>query len=384
VQRVVIIGGGQAGAHGAMHLRARGFKGEIHLVHAEPGLPYQRPPLSKTFLLDESPPESLDFRPAGFYEKERITLHPTKAVAIDRARGEVRLGDGTALAYDALILALGAAPRLLPGAPSSLLMLRTREDALRLRPRIAASREVLIVGGGFIGCELAAALAGAGRKVRLIEAQDEVMQGRVSPLTARLLREALEAEGVEVLRAARIAAWDEDGLGVRLADGRALRADLLLAATGVAPETALAAEAGLAVSPAGIEAGADFRTLDPAIFAVGDCVFAHNLFAGGPVRLESVQHATDSARHVAELLLGASAPYRKVPWFWSDQGKRRLQIAGLIAGCDAFRVEGDPGAMSFSVYGYRGEELRCVESVNRPADHIRARKALAEALDAAA
>jgi len=211
-----------------------------------------------------------------------------------------------------------------------------------------------------------------------------VMQGRVSPLTARLLREALEAEGVEVLRAARIAAWDEDGLGVRLADGRALRADLLLAATGVAPETALAAEAGLAVSPAGIEAGADFRTLDPAIFAVGDCVFAHNLFAGGPVRLESVQHATDSARHVAELLLGASAPYRKVPWFWSDQGKRRLQIAGLIAGCDAFRVEGDPGAMSFSVYGYRGEELRCVESVNRPADHIRARKALAEALDAAA
>lgn len=377
---VVIIGAGQAGVHCAFHLRARGFAGGIDLIHDEPGLPYQRPPLSKTFPLDESPPESLDFRPLAAYEKENITLRRDRAVAIDRKSRTIRLGSGDELPYGVLILATGAAARPLPGAPPGLPRLRTRSDALRLRSRLAAAREILIIGAGFIGCELAAALTAAGRRVHLLEAQGEVMAGRVSPLTAAFLREALRREGVEVHLNARITAWDEDEGGISLADGRHLRAGLVLIAAGAVPLTGLAAEAGLAVSPAVIHADRDFRTSDPAIFAIGDCALAENAFAGGPLRLESVQHATDSGRHVAECLLGSRAPYDKVPWFWSDQGRRRLQIAGLLAGCDDFRLEGDPAASSFSVCGYRAGRLRLVESVNRPADHIRARRTLAASL----
>jgi 3-phenylpropionate/trans-cinnamate dioxygenase ferredoxin reductase subunit len=372
--------------HCALHLRARGFAGEIHLIHGEPGLPYQRPPLSKTFLLDQSPPESLDFRPAAAYDKERIVLYRDTAAAIDRTGRHVRLASGVELAFDALVLALGAAARSLPGAPPGLPVLRTRADALRLRPLIAAARDVLIIGGGFIGCELAAALLAAGRRVRLLEAQDEVMANRVSPPTARALRAALEREGAELHLGARISAWGEEGRSVHLTSGRTLHADLILTATGVAPAVALAEEAGLTVSAAGIHTDRDFRTNDPAIFAIGDCAYAENAFAGGLLRLESVQHATDSGRHVAECLLGLARPYDKVPWFWSDQGKRRLQIAGLIQGCETFsiegRIEGDPAALSFSVYGYRGGALRLVETVNRPADHIKARKTLAASLAA--
>ena len=344
--RIVVVGAGQAGASLVAKLRALGHAGPLTLVGGEPHLPYQRPPLSKGYLKGEMALERLFLRPASFFEAEGITLLTgTPATAIDRAARTVALADGRVLPYDLLALATGSTPRRLPpgigGDLEGVLLMRALADADALAATLAGSGRALIVGGGYIGLEAAAVLREKGLEVTLLEAAPRILARVAAPATADYFRDlhagrgAVLREGAALVRlvgGARVQ-------GAELATGEFLPADLVLVGIGIAPETALAAGAGLAIDN-GIATDGQGRTSDPAIFAAGDAAsFPWN---GERLRLESVPHAIDHAEAVAAAMLGGAAPYHPRPWFWSDQYDVKLQIAGLNAGWDRTVVR--PGA----------------------------------------
>lgn len=382
---VVILGGGQAGFQTAASLREQGFDGRIVLVGDEPDLPYQRPPLSKAYLAGSQDAEAVRLRPQSFYDHHGIELLPDeRASAIDRRDRRLLLASGITLAYGHLVLATGARPRLLPipGAElDGVMALRTLADAAELRQRLAAADEVVLVGAGFIGLEFASVAAKQGKAVRIVEATDRVMARVVSPPVSRCFAEAHARWGAKLLFGTSIErVLGERGrvIGVETTRGEVLQADLVVICVGVVPNVELAAAAGLATDN-GIVVDAHLATADPAISAIGDCARYPSRFADGMVRLESVQNAVDQARGIAARLAGRPAPYHAVPWFWSDQGELRLQIAGLTMGHDLAAVRGDPDDGRFSVFCFRGERLIGIESVNRPADHIAGRRILAAA-----
>lgn len=381
--RVVIVGAGQAGFQAAASLREEGYEGPVTLVGAEPGLPYQRPPLSKGFLTGKTAGPQLALRPQAFFAAGRIELLAGERVeAIDRAAREVRLASGSVLAYGHLVLATGALPRM-PAIPGTALegvqALRTLEDARALAGRLAPGRRLVVVGAGFIGMEVAAIARGLGLEVDLLEFAGRAMQRSVSEPVAAFLAGALAQQGVRLHFSAGARSFQGEGGQVRAvatSAGQALPADAVLVGVGVEPEVSLAASAGLAVHD-GILVDEQLRTADPAISAIGDCA----RFAGpqddAPVRIESVQNAVDQARCVAARLAGRPAAYRKVPWFWSDQGEHRLQIAGLAGPADEAVLRGDPATRRFSVLRLRAGRLVAVESINHAGDHMAARKLLA-------
>jgi 3-phenylpropionate/trans-cinnamate dioxygenase ferredoxin reductase component len=381
---VAVIGAGQAGFQTASSLRQEGFDGRVVLIGDEPGLPYQRPPLSKSYLSGDSGLEELWLRPEAFYEKQEIELITGEAVtAIDRARLSLRLASGGAIECDHVVLATGARCRLLPVPGAGLdgvLPLRTLADADILRERLAQARDVVVVGAGFIGLEFAAVAIAAGAAVHIIEVTHHPMGRVVSAPTSRFFTEAHRAWGAEIslgTGVARILGDDGRVTAVETSDGRVLPADLVLICIGVAPNAELAYDAGVAIDN-GIVVDAFLATGIPEIAAIGDCANFPTRFASGRVRLESVQNGVDQAREVAARIAGKRVtPYDKVPWFWSDQRDLKLQIAGLTAGHDKAVLRGDPENGSFSVFCFAGERLIGVESVNRPADHIAARRLLA-------
>ncbi len=383
-QSVVIVGGGQAGFQTAASLREGGFAGDVTLVAGEGVLPYQRPPLSKSYLTGGADGfDEVVLRPAAFYAKRDIEVAAgDPATAVDRAAHTVRLASGRTLRYDRLVLALGARPRVLalPGAGlPGVLTLRGFAEAAEVRRRLAASRRVVVVGGGFIGLEVAAAGRALGREVTVVETQSRCMARALSPVSADHLAAEHERQGVRLLLGAQVAGLAADAAGgavaaVRLGDGRELPADLVVIGAGVLPETSLAAAAGLAVGD-GVPVDALLRTADPAISAIGDCASFPGPH-GRPIRLESVQNAVDQARHAAADILGRPQPYTAVPWFWTQQYGLKVQIAGVTAGHDRTVVVGED-ATGFSVFCFTGDRLAGVESVNRPTDHIRARRLLA-------
>jgi 3-phenylpropionate/trans-cinnamate dioxygenase ferredoxin reductase subunit len=359
---VVIAGAGQAAIQLAASLRQGGFPGRIVIVGDEPGLPYQRPPLSKAYLLGAMAEDALKLRPAAFYQTQHIDLLYARVRDIDRPNRTVALSDGTRLAYGHLVLATGARNRSLPGPGVTL---RTLDDASALRDRLATLRKVAVIGAGFIGLEFAAVATARGVDVTVIEAAPRALLRGVSPVMAEAIA---SRHAARKLFNATVAQITQEG--VVLADGTQIPADLTLLAIGVVPNTELAEAAGLAVEN-GIVVDDHLRTEDPAISAIGDCAaFPHN---GGLLRLESVQNAADHARCVAERLLGRPAPYAKIPWFWSDQGAMKLQIAGLSAR-HTHTVR--RGSEDFSVFCFRDETLLAVESLNRPAEHMAARAML--------
>lgn len=375
---VVIVGAGQAGFQVAASLREQGHPGRVVLVGDEPGVPYQRPPLSKAYLSGALPGERLALRPQAFYDKHDIELVCGRAVGIDRDRRRVALADERELEYGHLVLATGTRNRELPVPGAKLdgvLGLRTREDADALRERIGGARNVVVIGGGFIGLEFAAAAAKLGLSVTVLEASDRLMRRAVSPAVSAHYRELHERQGTRVLSGASVVALHggHEVTGVELADGSVLPADLVVVGIGVVPNAELAADAGLTVDN-GIVVDEHLSTSDPRISAVGDCAVYPSRHAGAPLRLESVQNAVDHARCLAARLTGAAEPYASVPWFWSNQFDARLQIAGISAGHDEAVVHGDPSAGSFSVFCFRAGQLVCVESVNRTPDHMAARK----------
>jgi 3-phenylpropionate/trans-cinnamate dioxygenase ferredoxin reductase subunit len=372
---VLVVGAGQSGFQAVASLRDRGFDGRVVLVGDEPGVPYQRPPLSKAYLAGTAGLEQLHLRGADFFAEKDIELVEARVRTIDRAAHRAHLEDGRALDYDFLVLATGARNRRLPVPGADLpgvLTLRTLDDADQLRASLGRAEHVVVVGGGFIGLEFA---SHAGRPVTVVEAQDRLLNRvstpEISAYFASLHREAghtvLLGQGVSALHG------DDHVREVELSDGTRLPADLVVIAVGVVPETALAEAAGLPVDN-GVVVDAHLRTEDPEIFAIGDCANFPCVQAGAATRLESVQNATDQARCVAAAITGAGEPYESLPWFWTDQSGAKLQIAGILAGADRTVVAGDPAAGKFSVLSFRDDVLIAVESVNRPADHIAARR----------
>ncbi|HET6502162.1 MAG TPA: FAD-dependent oxidoreductase [Amycolatopsis sp.] len=373
---VVVVGAGQAGVQAAASLRGNGYPGRITLVGDEPGEPYQRPPLSKAYLEGTVGPERLTLRGSAFFAKNEIDVLPGRVTSIDRERNQVRLVDGEELGYGHLVLATGARNRELPipGARlDGVLGLRTRGDADALRERLRAADDIVVIGAGFIGLEFAAVAAKLGRFVTIVETVDRVLARVVSPAVSAHYAALHEAHGNRIMsgRSVTRLRGDSSVTGVELSDGTVLPADLVVVGIGVRPNVELAAEAGLAVDN-GILVDSGLSTSDPDISAIGDCAAYPSRFAPEPVRLESVQNAVDHARCLADKLTGGSAPYACVPWFWSDQFDAKLQIAGLATGYDRAIVQGEPGA--FSVFCFQGDDLRAVESVNRPADHMAARR----------
>jgi 3-phenylpropionate/trans-cinnamate dioxygenase ferredoxin reductase subunit len=378
VRKVVVVGSGHGGVELAAALRQRGFDGAVTIVGDEPDLPYQRPPLSKEFL--KSPDDDgLPLKGEALYRDKEIDLRlGVRVERIDRDRRELALSGGGSLAYDHMVLATGARNRIppVPGLDEApLLALRTLADARRLNARLDALNHVTVVGGGFIGLEVAALLRARGIAVDVIEATPLLMGRVLSRHMSLHFHRYHEGLGTRLHfeTLVRDVGKTPGGCDVTLSSGERLHSDAVLVAAGIVPNTELAAQAGLAINN-GIVTDDRLLTADPAISALGDCAAYPNAFTGGMARLESVQNAVDQARHVAARLTGEDAPYRAVPWFWSNQGSQRLQIAGLSGGHDdaVMRGAGD----KFSIFLYRGETMLAVESNNNAGDHMLARRLL--------
>jgi 3-phenylpropionate/trans-cinnamate dioxygenase ferredoxin reductase subunit len=381
---VVVVGAGHGGFQLAASLRQNGFAGAIVLIGDEPQLPYQRPPLSKDYLDGKIGLDLLLMRPAAFFEQHRIELVSGVAASqIDRAAKTVILADGKRLGYDHLVLATGARNRVppLPGIElDGVCYLRDLAETEALKQRLASCRHAVVIGAGFIGLEFAAIARGKGVQVHIVELVDRVMSRVVCPDTSAHFAEAHRQTGVEFSFGARIERLGGDGGKVShvvLADGRNLPADLVVISIGVVPNEGLAAAAGLAVEN-GVAVNEELLTADSNISAIGDCAsFPSRHSLKNPVRLEAVQNAADHARCVADRLMGKPAPYAALPWFWSEQGAQRLQIAGLTTGFQQVVLRGNYDAGEYSAFCYAGDKLLGIESINKPADHAFARRLLA-------
>lgn len=382
--RLVIVGGGHAGAQLCASLAEGSFSGEVVLISEEPHLPYHRPPLSKTFIKDDAASPA-ELRNAAFYVQASVKLMLGTCVkTIDRVTRTLSLEgpDSTpgSLTYDHLVLATGARARALPGCPADapgIHQLRSIADAGALRAALSSAAHVLVLGGGFIGLELAATLRGLGKQVTVLEAAPRLLARAVSPEVSAHLLETHRAIGIDV----RLGQGVDEVLveagrftGVRT-KGELLTADLLIVSVGSVPETALAQAAGLRCND-GIVVDEQLQTSDPHISAIGDCTSFPYTPWQRQLRLESVQNANEQAKTLAARFGGKPRAYANVPWFWSDQGETRLQITGLWQ--PGLRVEIRPGAKpgSFSALHFEGTVLKAAESINAAADHMALRSEL--------
>ncbi len=374
---VVIVGAGHAGGSAAAFLRQFGWKGPITLVGEEPFLPYQRPPLSKTWLKEEMDAARVALRPIGFYHTNNITLLPdTTATAIDRDRRCVALSTGKNLEYDELILATGARPRTLPVPGHELggvLVLRGIADANRIKEALVPGSRLVVIGGGYIGLEVAASARAIGASVVVIEREDRILARVASPILSSFFHQAHEARGVQILCNATVAAIDGDtarATSVRLDDGARLSFDALLVGIGAGPDDRLARDSGMACEN-GIVVDLAARTSDPHIRAIGDCTWRPLPLYSRCVRLESVPNALEQAKQAAADLCGRPPPAPEVPWFWSDQYDIRLQIAGLPFDATSAIVRGDQATGRFAVFHLALDgTLQAVEAVNAPMEFM--------------
>ena len=368
MSHTVVIGAGQAGAALVAKLRSGGYAGKITLIGEEAAPPYQRPPLSKAYLMGEMAEERLYLRSPEFYESNAITLLlGQKVTAIDAAAKTVTVG-GDTLQYDQLALTTGSVPRRLPaaigGELGGIYTVRSLADVDAMRPEFVAGRRVVIIGGGYIGLEAAAVASKLGLDVTVVEMAPRILQRVAAPETSDHFRALHTLHGVKILEGVGLFSLLGEGRvsWARLTDGRELPADFVIAGVGIMPATALAEMAGVAIEN-GIKTDAQGRTSDPNIWSAGDC--ASFPWQGGRLRLESVQNAIDQAELVAENMLGAAKDYVPVPWFWSDQFDCKLQIAGLNTGYDTIVTRGPEGdAVSF--WYYRGDQLLAIDAMNDP------------------
>ncbi|PLX37680.1 MAG: pyridine nucleotide-disulfide oxidoreductase [Hyphomicrobiales bacterium] len=380
---VVIVGAGQAGFQCADSLRQEGYEGPITLIGEESHPPYQRPPLSKAYLLGDSDAERLKFRADDFYGQNGIDLKlSTGVAAFDRAAKTVALGDGSGLAYDHLVLATGARVRQIPVPGADLdgvFYLKTLADIDRIERRLADAEHVAVVGAGFIGLEFAAVASKLGKKATVFEAMDRVLARVAPPMLSEFYAGVHQAHGVDIRCGAGVAEFaGKDGRieAVVLADGGEVRCDLVVVGIGVIPNVELAEAAGIHCDN-GIVVDDHGRTSDPAVYSAGDCAAYEHPFADARIRLESVQNAADQARSVAAAIVGKQKPYDAVPWFWSDQFDLKLQMAGLSQGSDQQVLRGDMESQRFSIFHFRDGTFRAIDAVNKGADYIMARKLLA-------
>ena len=366
---IVVVGAGQAGSSLVSKLRNSGFEGKVTLVGAEPHPPYQRPPLSKKYLLGDMPLDRLYLRPETFYREQNITLRLGLPITKIDPNGRSILLDNEVVSFDHLALTTGSVPRSLPtaigGALDGVHVVRDLRDVDAMAPRFDAKARVLIVGGGYIGLEAAAVAATKGLEVTLVEMADRILQRVAAPQTSDFFRNLHQSHGVDIREGVGLERifGDRTVTGAALTDGSVLDLDFVIAGIGVTPATDLAEQAGLEIDN-GIKTNALGQSSDPHIWAAGDC--ASLPYRGGRIRLESVQNAIDQAETVAENMLGANRPYQPMPWFWSDQYDVKLQIAGLNNGYDhvVTRPGEKGGAVSF--WYYNKASLLAVDAANDP------------------
>jgi 3-phenylpropionate/trans-cinnamate dioxygenase ferredoxin reductase subunit len=369
---IVIVGAGQAGATLAEALRAKGYAGSVTLIGAETDLPYERPPLSKGYLMGEMARERLYLRPEAIYAEKEIALKLGRPVThIDTAAKTVTVGDEV-IGYDQLALTTGSVPNRLParigGDLAHVFTVRSLADIDRIEPFCKRNARVLVVGGGYIGLEAAAVAAKLGLRVVVVEMAERILGRVASRETADIIRAEHKAHGVDIREGVGLSELTgKDGIvtGARLTDGSSLDLDFVIVGTGIRPDTRLAEEAGIACDN-GIAVDDLGRTSAADVWAAGDCTSFP--YKGGRLRLESVQNAIDQAQAVAANMLGAGAPYVPYPWFWSDQYDLKLQIAGLNTGYDRIVVR--PGDGSVSHWYFEGNDLLAVDAVNAPRDYM--------------
>ena len=384
-ERIVIAGGGQAAAQAIDTLRRKGFTGTLVLIGEEPWLPYQRPPLSKKYLAGSLERERLLLRPAHFYESHAVETRLGRRVdEVSRREQRLRLDDGSTVAYDALLIATGSRPRQL-AAPGTELdgvhFLRTIADVERIRAGWAAGRRLVIVGGGYIGLEVAATARELGLEVTVLEMAERVMNRVVCPEISSFYEAEHSRHGVRILCNSKVRALAAQAGSTRVravvtADGEEHAADCVVLGCGAVPADELAVAAGL-VCENGVVVDDRCRTSDPLIYAAGDCSSHPSLRYGRRLRLESVDNAFEQGASAALNMLGLDIAHDKVPWFWSDQYDLKLIIIGMSHGYDAVVMRGDPATHAFSACYLRGGELIAVDAVNSPKDQMAARKLIA-------
>ena len=386
----IIIGAGHAGGELAVALRNEGWEGRILLLGEEAHLPYHRPPLSKAYLAGSVEKSSLSIRPQAAYERANVEFFGGVRVSrIDRAGKRVELADGKQLAYDRLAIATGGRPRPLavPNAAAAercanFHYLRTLDDVELIRAQMATGKRLAIVGGGYIGLEVAAAAVAQGLQVTVLEALPRVLQRvTAAELSAYYERKHREA-GVDIRTGVQVADLQISGewvSAVCCADGSVLETDLVVVGIGLLANTELAAEAGLQVDN-GILVDEYARTSDPDIYAAGDCTNHPNALLGRRLRLESVPNALEQSRVAAANMAGKRKSYASVPWFWSDQYELKLKMVGLSEGFERLVLRGDPQSDSFSAFYLKDGKVLAADTVNRPQDFIAAKRLVAEGI----
>ena len=383
IERIVVIGGGQAAAQALMSLRQGGYKGALTLIGDEPALPYQRPPLSKAYMKGEFEEARLYLRPQEWYEQQDIELRlGQRATAIDRTAQKVSTDTGDSLSYDRLIIATGARPRALPipGADlDQVCDLRTLADVDRIRPQMIAGRRLIIIGAGYIGLEAAAVARQLGLDVTVVEMADRVLARVTSSFMSAYYQKLHEEKDVNILTNDCVTAFQPEADGTIKAvlenDG-ALNADLALIGIGILPNQECAEEAGLECDN-GIVVDRDGRSSDHKIYAIGDCAKRPLAHYESAMRLESVHNAIEQGKLAAASILGKPRPPEDCPWFWSDQYDVKLQIAGISAGHDEMIVRGDPETGGFAVFYLQKGKLIAVDAVNSPPEFLMSKKLIA-------
>ncbi|QXX75604.1 NAD(P)/FAD-dependent oxidoreductase [Methylovirgula sp. HY1] len=381
---VVIIGAGHGGVQLAASLREEGYQDKIVLLGDEKDPPYQRPPLSKAYMKHETPEDGVILRGPDFYPQQKIDLMlGERVVEIDRAARRLTCASGTRLEYSKLVFATGGVMRQLriDGADlTNVFSLRTLAEARTMRDCFDHSKNVVIIGAGFIGLEFAATAAAKGCAVNVIELATRPMARAVTEQTSAFFAAEHKKLGVVINFATSVTAIKGEAGRVKevvLTDGRVLPADLVLIGIGLVPSDELAKAAGLEC-PNGIKVDDKQVTSDENIFAIGDAAYHFNPFAKRWMRLESVQNATDQARVLAKHLTGKPAHYESVPWFWSDQADLKLQMVGFLDDCDRIIMRGSLEERAYSLFGFKEGKLAGVESVNKAGDHMLARRLIGE------
>lgn len=387
---VVIVGGGHGGAQVAVMLRTQKFAGSIAIIGDEPELPYERPPLSKEYFAGEKEFERIQLRPARYWDEREVTmLLGKRVVSVDPAAHGVTTDGGETVGYGKLVWATGGTPRMLPipgGDLPGVQGVRTRADADAMKAASETAKQIVVIGGGYIGLEAAAVLTKAGKKVVLLEALDRVLARVAGEDLSRFYEKEHREHGVDLRLGVSVAAIEgvDHVTGVRLSDGEVIPADLVIVGIGIVPAVEPLIAAG-AAGGNGVLVDRHCKTSLPDIYAIGDCAAHENDFAEGAcIRLESVQNANDQANVVAKGIVGDEAPYHAIPWFWSNQYDLKLQTAGLSTGHDQTVVRGDIASRSFSIVYLKAGKVIALDCVNATRDYVQGRMIVTAGLVATA
>ena len=380
--KVLIIGGGHAGANTAFALRKDGFDGEITIISNEGYLPYHRPPLSKDFLKQNIAIEKLGFKSSDFYEEQKISVNLDTHIDSINLESNLAITKDASFNFDYLVFATGASPRLLPmenADSKNLFYLRQIADVLSMHQQISADKEMILIGGGYIGLEVASAMIELGLKVTILEAEERILQRVTSPEVSKFYNDFHSKKGVRIICNAKVTNLNAENQminSVSLESGESLAADIVLVGIGAIPNTQLADSIGLECSN-GIKTDQYCRTSIPNILALGDCAFSLNTLFNYEFRLESVPNALAQSKVVSSSIVGNELFNNEMPWFWSDQYDLKLQMAGLSSGYDECHIIGDIDAAEFiACYGKDGY-LIAVDSVNKSKQFMLFKRALA-------